>query len=181
MYGSGQSDDPVHSGTTGTTSGQGSHFDSSTTGAGENNPLGSDTNPTATTGSTGYDGDTSGTGTQLGSTGVGPSDTYGSGNTFSSSRMPGTFDNDVESTASIKSGVQGAAQSATGLTGTPDVNKPLPSEPGTGSTGLGSDTTTGTHESKLAEHLHGDRGVGSNAETGSGLPSSNLPDRSVDK
>ena len=118
LYGSGQSSDPVHSGNTGTSSGQGSHFD------------GSSTNPTA---ATGYDNTTTGTG----------ANTYGSGNTTSSSRMPGGFDDDVASTTAIRHGVPGNSQSGSTMTGSSgtneplDTNKPLPQAPGSTGTGVG--------------------------------------------
>ena len=102
--------------------------------------------------------------------------------------MPGSFGDDVESTASIKSGVPGASQSGSALTHTPDINKtlptekPLPSEPGVSSTDYGRGTSTGAGgiESNVERELHGSRGVGSNTGTGSGLTGSSLPDRSVE-
>ena len=91
--------------------------------------------------------------------------------------MPESF-GDPGSTASIKSGVLGAPQSGSTLTGSSDVNKALPHEPA-GMNTTGRDATTGPHESRLAEHLHGSRGVGSNSGTDSGLTGSALPDRST--
>jgi len=87
--------------------------------------------------------------------------------------MPGTFDDDSATTASVRSGIPGAAQSG-------NTNKPLPTEPGYG-TGR---TTAGPHSSNLENKLDprvdsdldGSRGLGGNTTgtrgmtgTGSGL------------
>ena len=88
--------------------------------------------------------------------------------------MPGTFDDDAATTASVKSGVPGKAQSGS------NINKPLPHEPttsGTGVMGSSSTTTAGPHSSNLANQadprvdsdLDRSRGLGSNKPTGSGL------------
>lgn len=124
LYGSGKSSDPVHSGTTGTTSsGPGSHLG------------GSSTNPTS---GTGYD-----------NTGVGSgSNTYDSGNTLSSSRAPGGLADDGASTTAIRHGVPGNSQSDSTLTGSSgaydplDTNKPLPQAPSSTGTGLGGASST---------------------------------------
>ena len=186
MYGSGQSSDPVHSG-------QGSHFGSSRTADTTDNTLSSSGHPTSITGTSGLGGNSSSTGRTVGnegltdSSGVGSSDTYGSGT--SDSRMPGAFD-DGSSTAEIRSGVPGRNVGGSGLTGSSSLNKPLPNEPGTSSLGSGSHTTTGPHSSNLENKLDprvdsdldGSRGLGSNTGTsGSGLTGSSYPERSVGK
>ena len=118
LYGSGKSSDPVHSGTTGTSSGTGSQLG------------GSSTNPTP---ATGYDNTRTGTG----------SNTYDSGNTLSSSRGPGGLADDGASTTAIRHGVSGNPQSGSTLTGSSgthdplDTNKPLPQAPGSTGTGIG--------------------------------------------
>ena len=163
-----------------TVSGEGSHFGSGrTTG---NDPLSSSTNPTSATGS-----NFAGTGTH------GLTEPH-------SSRMPGSFDDDAATTASVSSGVPGRAQ-----TGNPigsgaynsglDTNKPLPTQPGTSGSGLtgsgvtgsgvGSNTNTGPHSSNLENKLDprvdsdldGRSGLGGNTNTGtgSGLTGSTAP------
>ena len=146
-----------------TVAGEGSHFGSSrTTG---NDPLSSSTNPT------------SGTGTR------GLSEPY-------SSRMPGSFDDDAATTASVSSGVPGRAQTrnapSTGAYDSGlDTNKPLPSQPSTSNTGLtgsgvaGSGGAAGPYSSNLENKLDprvdsdldGRRGLSGNttSATGSGV------------
>ena len=93
--------------------------------------------------------------------------------------MPGTFDDDAATTASVKSGIPGTFQSGIhhGLEG--DTNKPLPNEPGSGQGMMGSNSTSaGPHASNLANtadprvdsNLDGSRGLGGNSMgTGSGI------------
>lgn len=125
MYGSGQSDDPVHTG------------HGHQTGKVEGNPItsnktGADTGPT--TGFSGY-----GNAPAPGSNRA-PEDRalYEGSNTgatggSSASRMPGGFD-DAATTASVKSGIIGEPQSGSTMTGSNvqdplNTNKALPHEP----------------------------------------------------
>lgn len=184
--------DPVKDGTTGTSSGQGSHLERSHA-AGED-PLSTSTHPTSTSG---YGSTTSGTGHQsvvnekpfsshgLGSTGLNePSSATGTSSTL----------DDAATTASIKSGIAGYPRSgshttSSGTRDTLDTNKPLPHEPtGTGLSGHSGSTTAGPHSSNLANRadprvdsdLDGSKGVGSSTKgSGSGLTGSSLPDRSA--
>ncbi|KAL9605581.1 MAG: hypothetical protein Q9179_001239 [Wetmoreana sp. 5 TL-2023] len=166
MYGSGQSNDPVHMGT-------GSQAASS-----------HDTNDPSLS-STGHTGNT--TRDPVGQGGVG-SVQQGS-NPVSSSRMPGTFDDDVGSTTSIKSGLPGNTAEDSKVTSIPDTrdpldtNKALPREPATG--GLHSTTAgAGPHSSSLANKvdprvdsdLDGSSGLGRNGTTGTG---SSLPEKTA--
>jgi len=178
MYGSGMSEDPVHSG-------QGSHFGSSRTAG--NDPLSSSTNPTSTSGggygsTTGNDPlltsthtttpTTTGTGygntsrndplsTSTNPTGGSQYDTASSGQGSHglkepyASRMPGGFDDDAATTASVRSGVPGQSQSGSNITGTSDsgLNKPLPREPASAGTGTGAG-------SSLTGNSYPDRSVG---------------------
>lgn len=127
MYGSGKSSDPVHSGTTGGASGQGSHLGSSQAG---HNPLSSANNPTSSEVSSGYGSNPTAGGQQSSLT----------GNAASRPGLSAAFD-DGASTASIKSGIQGHPQSGSGLIGSSgsndpvDTDKPLPSTPALGLTG----------------------------------------------
>ena len=112
-----------------TVSGQGSHFGS---GRGtETDPLSSSTNPTSATGS-----NITGTGMQ------GLHEPH-------SSRMPGRFDDDTISTASVSSGIPGRGQTGKPI-GTAaydaavDTNKPLPSQPGASGGGLTGHGMTGS-------------------------------------
>ena len=81
------------------------------------------------------------------------------------SRMPGGFDDDAATTASVSSGVPGhTTQTGSGMTGTHDLNlanKSLPRDPataGTGPTGsTGSHTTGG---SSLSGDSYPDRSAG---------------------
>ncbi|KAI9810725.1 MAG: hypothetical protein M1827_006063 [Pycnora praestabilis] len=142
LYGSGQSSDPVHSGTSGSTTGQGSHFGSSRTGG---------TDPSTSSSNADTTGQRYGTDAPIGSTDTGNTTSgYGSGNTTKTSRslMPGHQADDNASIASIKSGVHGSdpgsgltGSSATGHDLAGDVNKPLPDTPATGATGAGSGLT----------------------------------------
>ena len=163
MYGSGNSDDPVHSG-------QGSHFSNSRTAG--NDPLSSSTN-TASTSGPGYG--TSSSDHQLSSSSMTSSAIgVGNGSTFQNdpmstssnptgssqydspstsgqgshglkepyaSRMPGGFndDDDAATTASVRSGVPGQSQSGPKVMSgvSSDVNKPLPSEPASTGTEMG--------------------------------------------
>lgn len=154
MYGSGRSDDPVHTGSN-TVSGEGSHFGSSRTAGSE--PLTSTTNQPTGMG--------------------GLSEPH-------ASRMPGSFDDDAATTASVKSGIPGYSQSGSTITGAnqpgANTNKALPREPAIGGSGVmgtgSSSTTAGPHSSSLANkadprtdsNLDGSRGLGSNTTTGTG-------------
>lgn len=176
MYGSGRSSDPVHSGTTGGASGQGSHLGSSQAG---HNPLSSASNPTSGDVSSGYGSNPTAGGHQSSLT----------GNATSRSGTSTAFD-DGASTASIKSGIQGHSQSGSGLIGSSgsndpiDTNKPLPSTPSSGL--IGGNTAAGPHTSNLANRadprvdsdLDGSSGL-SRGTTGAGLTGSGLPDRSI--
>ena len=190
LYGSGQSSDPIHSGNN-TGSGQGSHLGSSRTGGDDSNPLSSNP-PTSASGSSSYGnypsttGRSAGTDELTGSSGLGSSNAFASG--AQESRIPGAFDDDASSTTAIRSGIPG--HGASGLSGTSDINKPLPREPGSSSLGSGSHANVGPHSSGLENKLDprvdsdldGSRGLGRNTgTTGSGLTGSNLPDRSVGK
>ena len=123
MYGSGKSSDPVHSGSTGTSTGPSSHLGSSSN------------NPASTTG---YDNTKVGTG----------SSTYDSGSTLSPSRGAGGLADDGASTTAIRHGVPGNSQSGSTLTGSSathdplDTNKPLPEAPGSTGTGIGGTSST---------------------------------------
>ena len=207
MYGSGQPSDPIASGSTAPTSGPGSHLGSSNTTANDpassasgygssnfpgNDPLSSSTEPSSTTG---YGSSATGTGhhhdknlaTGYGDTGSDVNDPY------STSRTQGTFD-DAATTTSIKSSIPGLsqAQPLTDISGTQDtldINKPLPSEPNSGLSGIPSSTSAGPHSSNLANKadprvdsdLDGSRGLGGNNADGNGLTGSSLPDRTVGK
>jgi len=151
LYGSGQSDDPVHKG-------HGHH-----SGKVEGNPItsnktGDDSGPA--TGFSGY-----GNAPVPGSNRAPEDrDLYEGSNTgaiggSSASRVPGGFD-DAATTASVKSGIIGEPQSGSTMSGSNvhdplNTNKALPHEPATTDSGYG---TTGT---------------------GSGLTGTSLPDRSV--
>ena len=178
LYGSGQSDDPVHSGTV--------HDSSKVSG----NPLtsnktGDDTGPTTAFSGYGnapvprsnrapedrefYEG------SKIGTTGT------------SSSRMPGGFD-DTATTASVKSGVAGEPQSGSTIHDPLHTNKPLPGEPETAGSGITGASGVRPHSSSLANKadprvdsdLDDSRGVtGGPTGTGSGLTGTGLPDRSV--
>ena len=176
MYGSGQSGDPVHTGT-------GSQATSSYN---ANDPLSSSSGPT-----------TSSAREPVGQGGTG-SIQQGS-NPLSSSRTPGTFDDDAGSATSIKSGHPGNDRESK-ITGIPetdgplDTNKALPREPATGYSGRHDSSTTpgvGPHSSGLANKadprvdsdLDGSRGLGGNDVSGmtGGLTGSTLPDRTAGK
>ena len=161
MYGSGKSDDPVHS----PQGGSGNAFTS--------NKIGDDTGPASAFSGYGntpvpganradidkpyYEGSqplTTGTTT-------GPSFT---------SRMPGAFDDDTATTASVKSGVVGESQAGSGL------NKPLPLEPESAASGRTGASGAGPHSSSLANKadprvdsdLDGSKGLESPTGTRSG-------------
>lgn len=176
MYGSGQSSDPVHTGT-GT---------QATSSHNANDPLSSSTAPTA-----------SSTREPIGQGGTG-SIQQGSA-PLSSSRTPGTFVDDGGSAMSIKSGQQGNSQESK-ITGIPethdplDTNKALPREPTTGYTGAHDSSTTsgaGPHSSAMANKadprvdsdLDGSRGLGGRDTSGmaGGGMGSTLPDRTAGK
>ncbi len=178
MYGSGKSSDPVHSGTTGGASGQGSHLGSSRSQAGQA-PLSSGSNPTYGDVGSGY-GNNPTAGAQQSSL---------TGNTTLRSGQSTAFD-DGASTMSIKSGIQGHPQSGSGLIGSSgsndplDTNKPLPNTPASGLTG--GNTTIGPHTSGLTNRVdprvESDLGGSSDlgrGSTGAGFTGSGLPDRSV--
>lgn len=151
-----------------------------------NDPLSSSKGPSS---APGYENSTTNTGprdtinqpTGYGDTGAGVNDPY------SSSRTQGTPD-DAATTASIKSGIPGLAQSGslTGSSGTHDTldtNKPLPSEPNAGLSGTSSSTNTGPHSSSLANEADprvdstpdGSKGLGSNTVDETGLAGRDLP------
>lgn len=189
MYGSGKSDDPVQSGQVGS----GNPLTS--------NKTGDDTGPASAFSGYGntpvpganradidqpyYEGTQSST---TGTTGT----TSHSTDPSSTSRMPGTFDDDTTTTASVKSGVIGQPQEGSGLTDSGAVgsstNKPLPLEPESAGIGRTGTSGVGPHDSSLANKadprvdsdLDGSRGLDSDTRgTGSGLTGSSLPDRSV--
>ena len=189
MYGSGKSDDPVHTGPVGS----GNPFTS--------NKTGDDTGPTSAfsgygntpvPGANRADIDKSYyEGNQPSTTGA-TSTTGHSTKPSSTSRMPGTFDDDTATTASVKSGVIGESQHGLGLTGSGTTgsskNKPLPLEPESAGTGRTGASGIGPHDSSLANKadprvdsdLDGSKGLGGNTTgTGSGLTGTSLPDRSV--
>ncbi|KAI4129600.1 MAG: hypothetical protein LQ347_003716 [Umbilicaria vellea] len=155
LYGSGRSSDPVHSGTSGTTSsGPGSHLG------------GSSTTPSS---ATGYDNTGTGTG----------SNTYDSGNTLSSSRAHGGLADDGASTTAIRHGVPGNTQSGSTMTGSSgandllDTNKPLPQAPGSTGTGLGGASSTLGSGRDLPDRTVGQSGygsTGSDSSTGRSFP-----------
>lgn len=156
MYGSGRSDDPVHTGdtsmgNTNTGSGQGSHFSSSRTAG--HDPLSTSSNPTGTSQ---FDSGTTGGASH------GLSEPY-------ASRTPGGFDNDdAATTASVSSGVPGQSQSRSAMTGANDptfTDKPLPPEPAS-ETGLGQSSLTG--------NSYPDRSIGNNPRYGDQSRSSHL-------
>ena len=140
----------------------GSHFGSSRTAG--NDPLSSSTNPTSTSGTdTGY-GNTyrnEPLSTSTNPTGGSQYDTLSTGqgshglNEPYASRMPGGFDDDAATTASVRSGVPGQSQSGSGIMGTNDLslNKPLPREPASASTSAGAG-------SSLTGNSYPDRSIG---------------------
>ncbi|KAL8647948.1 MAG: hypothetical protein Q9226_006216, partial [Calogaya cf. arnoldii] len=174
MYGTGQSSDPVHTGT----------GIQATSSHNPNDPMSSSTGPTA-----------SSTREPIGQGGTG-SIQQGS-IPLSSSRTPGTFVDDGGSAMSIKSGHQGNSQESkeTGTSDTHDpldTNKPLPREPTTAHTGApGSSTISGVgpHSSSMANKadprvdsdLDGSRGLGGRDTSGitGGAMGSTLPDRTA--
>ena len=142
MYGSGTTNDPAATGTTGTTTDHDSHLGSSTTGT--NEPLSSSTNPTSST--------TSGLGSSASTGPVGSSTTgttsSGMHNPSSTTRIPMSYD--ATSTTSIKSGVEGASHTksaligSSGINGPLDTNKPLPHQPVAAGSGTTSSGLTGS-------------------------------------
>ncbi|KAL8715573.1 MAG: hypothetical protein Q9220_000909 [cf. Caloplaca sp. 1 TL-2023] len=172
MYGSGQSSDPVHSGT-------GSQAIGS---RGPTDPVSSTTAPAMSTARE-----------PVGQGGMG-SIQQGSAPS-STSQMPGTFEDDGASATSIKSGLPGNSEHSkmTGLPGSHDpldTNKALPREPTMG--GIERDhpsSTTGSapHSSSLANkadpRVESDpsRGLGTQSAIGTASEptSSSLPDRTV--
>lgn len=189
MYGSGKSDDPVHSGE----AGSGNAFTSEKTGDG--------TGPAAA--SSGY-GNTPepgvkrvdidnpySEGNQPSATGTAGTSGYAT-EPSSASRMPGTFDDDTATTASVKSGVIGESQEGSALIGSgatgSATNKPPPLEPESAGSGRTGPSGVGPRDLSLANKadprvdsdLNGSRGLGSSdTGTGSGLTGTSLPDRSV--
>ena len=145
----------------------GSHFGSGRTAG--NDPLSSSTNPTSSTryNSTATNDPLSAStnptsGSQYDSSTTGQR-THGLNEPYAS-RMPGGFDDDAATTASVSSGVPGQSQSRSGMTGTNDpmLDKPLPREPasaGTGLMGSSANNTTGTGSS-LTGNEHPDRSIG---------------------
>ena len=99
--------------------------------------------------------------------------------------MPGSFDDDAATTASVSSGIPGRGQTGNTLgSGAYDsglnTNKALPHEPTTGTgltgsgltgSGIGSNTTAGPHSSNLENQL--DPRVDSDLDGRSGLGGSN--------
>ncbi|SLM41414.1 hypothetical protein LPUS_12406 [Lasallia pustulata] len=140
LYGSGNSPDPVHSGSAGASSGAGSHLGSSST------------NPTS---ATGHD-----------STPAPAAFTYESGNISSTSRVPGGVADDGASTTAIRHGVPGNSQSGSTLTGSSgtsdplDTNKPLPQAPGSTGTGIGGASSTLGSGRDLPDRSVGQSGYG---------------------
>ncbi|KAL9116914.1 MAG: hypothetical protein Q9187_006556 [Circinaria calcarea] len=190
LYGSGQSSDPVHSGNN-AGSGQGGHLDSSRTAGHDNNPLSSNTDNSAT-GTSDYDNNPATTARSVGKEGLAGSSGLGSSNTLGSGtrepRIPGAFDHDddASSTTAIRSGVPG--HGASGLSDPLNINKPLPHEPGSSPLGSASSTTVGPHSAdvgnkldpRVDSNLDGSRGLGRSTGTiGSELTGSTLPDRTV--
>lgn len=180
MYGSGQSDDPVHAGT-------GSQ---ATSAYNDNDQIAKD-NLSSSSGPAGNSARD-----PVGQGGIG-SIQQGSN---PSSGMPGTFDaEDVGSTSSIKSGLAGSNQESKviGVSETHDplnTNKALPQEPAVGGAqGYGSSPTTGAgpHSSGMANRadprvdsdLNASRGLGDQGVMGTsgGLTGSSLPDRTTEK
>lgn len=200
LYGSGNSSDPLHSGTTGTTGTTGATGTSgSTTGT---TGLGS-----STTGTSSHD--TSNTASGLGSGTTRTHDpltsTTGSALGATSGRTAGAYDDDTSSTTAIKGGVPGTnTHSGSALT---DTNTPLPNEPGRlgtfghleeggrqnepFSSSTGPTQTTGTTDTGLTGGHHTGSGlIGSHDTTypttgtsttsaGTDHSSRALPDRSV--
>ena len=116
--------------------------------ASNNDPLSTSTNPT---GSSQYDNGNASRGTH------GLNEPY-------ASRMPGGFDDDAATTASVRSGVPGqATHTGSGMMGHHDpslTNKPLPNEPasaGTGNLGSSGNTMGGN---SLSGNSYPDRSVG---------------------
>lgn len=176
MYGSGQSSDPVHTGT-GT---------QATSSHNAKDPLSSSTAPTASSARE-----------PVGQGGTG-SIQQGSA-PLSSSRTPGTFVDDGGSAMSIKSGRQGNSQESK-ITGIPethdplDTNKALPREPATGYSGAHDSSTTsgvGPHSSAMTNQadprvdsdLDGSRGLGGRdtSNTAGGVMGGTLPDQTAGK
>ena len=77
--------------------------------------------------------------------------------------MPGGFDDDAATTASVRSGVPGqVTQTGSGMTGTRDpsiTNKPLPSEP-TNAGVTGSSGSSALRGNDLTGNSYPDRSVG---------------------
>ncbi|KAL6720455.1 hypothetical protein ACLMJK_002378 [Lecanora helva] len=184
MYGSGTSDDPVHSGTAGAQSGQGSHLASSNT---PRNNLPSSDHSTAntsgvgnTTGKEPLSTSTNPTGNSQYDTTTSAHDTHGL-NEPHASRMPGGFDDDdAATTASIRSGVPGqTTHTGSGMTGThePSFNKPLPEEPAGAGAGVGNTDPSGTHAtggSNLTGNSYADRSAGSSGPGNSSTGTSHI-------
>ena len=112
--------------------------------------------------------------------------------------MPGSFEDDVGSTSSVKSGVPGASQTESlgasdlpATQGPPDVNKALPREPIAGNDGgltSSSDPIAGPYSSsnkldpRVGPDSDGPRDLGSNAVgTAAGSTGRSLPDRTTEK
>lgn len=207
MYGSGQADDPLVSGGTAPTSGQGSHLNKSN--ATGNDPISSTTEPfTEPSSTSGYGGSNTAGNDPIPSslapdsdTGIGSSttstgqyhDTTGAGQHHGTTDAGHHHGTDT-TTPSVQSEIPSQAQSGSlaGLSGTRDTldtSKPLPNEPPSGLSGISSSTTAGPHSSDLANKadprvdsdLDGSKGLGSNIGDGDGLTGSSLPDRSVGK
>ena len=190
MYGSGRSDDPVHSGTAGKV--EGNPLTSNT--------IGNDTGPATAFsdyGNTPASGSNRAPEDKAMYEGAQPGTTAHSTMPSSASRMPGSFGDDTDTTASVKSGIAGEPQTGSRMTGSGttdplNTNKSLPREPETAGTGYTTGATgVGPHSSSLANKadprvdsdLDGSRGVGNSTTrttgTGSGLSGTRLPDRSV--
>ncbi|KAL8926030.1 MAG: hypothetical protein Q9208_003171 [Pyrenodesmia sp. 3 TL-2023] len=180
MYGSGQSDDPVHAGT----------GPQATSAYNDNDRIANDNlnSPSGPAANSARD--------PVGQGGMG-SIQQGSN---PSSGIPGTFDaEDVGSTSSIKSGLAGTNQESKVIGVSEDhdpldTSKALPREPAVGGAqGYGPSTTTGAgpHSSVMANtadprvdsDLDASRGLGGQGTTGTsgGLTGSSLPDRTTEK
>ena len=100
--------------------------------------------------------------------------------------MPGGFD-DTATTASVKSGIAGEAQTGSKISDPLNTNKPLPGEPAaagsgynTGASGAGPHTLSLANKAdpRVDSDLDGSRGI-TGGSTGSGLTGTSLPDRSI--
>ncbi|MCJ1308723.1 hypothetical protein MMC25_002377 [Agyrium rufum] len=128
LYGTGQSSDPVHSGTsetgqTGSLTGEGSHLSKAS-----HNPTTAGTGSSTTSG---YPDTTSSINPTSALSSNDPYSTSGTGPTGASSQLPGGFADEDASTTAIRGGVLGDNNLAQGNDSF-GSNKPLPAEPQTG-------------------------------------------------